>query len=55
MTIADFLYQAGFWQWVGILSLAAILVDAIRGAAKFRFWGNTVINEINNVSKEEKQ
>jgi hypothetical protein len=24
MTIADFLYQAGFWQWIGLIILAEI-------------------------------
>lgn len=33
MTLFDFLAQAGFWQWVGILCLASITVQGILGLA----------------------
>lgn len=26
MTFADLLYAAGFWQWVGIISITSIIV-----------------------------
>ena len=28
MTLFDFLYQAGFWQWFGILLLAGIVFES---------------------------
>mgnify|MGYP000459225812 FL=1 len=28
MTIADFLYQASFWQWVGMFIIIAIIAEA---------------------------
>jgi len=30
MTIADFLYQASFWQWAGLIILAHALVPDIK-------------------------
>ena len=29
MTIADFLYQASFWQWLGLIFVAAALSGLI--------------------------
>jgi len=37
MTIADFLFQAGFWQWVGTLMLVGVVS---KGIGRFRLWGN---------------
>lgn len=37
MTFSDFLYQASFWQWVGVLILAGYIA---KGVAGFRLWGN---------------
>lgn len=34
MTIADLLYQAGFWQWVGILILVSLAKDMVVAVAK---------------------
>jgi hypothetical protein len=28
MTFADFLYQAGFWQWIGLLLLGQCVAQA---------------------------
>ena len=41
MTLADFLYQASFWQWIGMIFLGAVL-------SQFR------IVTINNIKKEAK-
>lgn len=49
MTFADFLNQAGFWQWVGLLILAAILA---KGAAHFRLWGDIVKNKTKNIERK---
>ena len=49
MTIADFLHQAGFWQWVGLLILAGILAN---GAANFRLWGDITKNKTKNVGNK---
>lgn len=49
MTIADFLAQAGFWQWIGILCIAAVLSH---GIARFRLWGNVI--KTKNITKEIK-
>lgn len=41
MTFADFLYQAGFWQWIGMLALAAIICNAAgNGIANWRWSGD---------------
>lgn len=49
MTIADFLAQAGFWQWVGIIIVAAVLSN---GISRFRLWGNVI--KTKNITKGSK-
>lgn len=51
MTIADFLYQASFWQWVGLIFLAAIVFGCL---INFRIWGNITNNNYSDKSGEEK-
>lgn len=50
MTIFDFLAQACFWQWVGILILASL---AAHGVANFRLWGHMTRNKTKTVNKTE--
>lgn len=38
MTFADFLYQASFWQWIGIIMLASSLSGMVQ----------VVVNKIRN-------
>ncbi len=45
MTLFDFLYQAGFWQWMGIIHLAWCAVFAINGVGP-------LINYIRQENKE---
>lgn len=49
MSIADFLYQAGFWQWMGAIVLSGVIA---RGIGQFRLWGNTT--KAKTVHKEAK-
>ena len=46
MTIADFLHQAGFWQWVGMITLAAVVAH---GASRFRLWGDITKTKTKNI------
>ncbi len=48
MTFADFLFQAGFWQWCGIIILTAY---AAHGIGNFRLWGNVTKNKSKNYSE----
>ena len=39
MTLADFLYQAGFWQWIGLIILFSLVCNAIaHGLSGFSLW-----------------
>jgi hypothetical protein len=42
MTIADLLFQAGFWQWVGMIILAGFIA---KGVGNLRLWGDVVKNK----------
>lgn len=52
MTLFDFLSQASFWQWIGVLILTSIvfscLVGIAHGLGRFRFWGNYTENRFKN-------
>ena len=34
MSLFDFLAQAGFWQWIGILTLASIICTCLAAACQ---------------------
>lgn len=49
MTLADFLAQAGPWQWLGLLALTAIVAHGIsRSIRGFRLWGNVTKTKTKN-------
>lgn len=52
MTIADFLYQAGFWQWIGMIVLAGIIASGIANA---RLWGDVTTNKTKNIYAGKKE
>lgn len=51
MTLFDFLAQASFFQWIGILAMATIVAGcaavACFGIGNLRFRGDIVNNKIN--------
>lgn len=52
MTLFDFLAQASFWQWIGLIILTSIVFSCLIGIAyglgRFRFWGNYTENRFEN-------
>lgn len=52
MTFADFLFQAGFWQWFGLICLAACVATAV---GKFRLWGNVTANKTKHIYTDKAQ
>lgn len=52
MTLFDFLAQASFCQWIGLIILTSIVCGGLIGIAyglgRFRFWGNYTENRFEN-------